>query len=335
MNIKMITNLSVAAGLLMSSLPALADCTASTQTVTKTFTPSSVTVLRNATPGTVVSNILNINETNLGARCDYPGTIYMMFRYGNTMEPVTGTGIPAGVYKTNVKGIGVRVWNDYKSIVLADNILQTWFSNYYNGPLGGASLVSTHMQLIVTGPVSTGTIIFPDRFIEAWLGQSKNSDAGATDYIVIDLNNVTVKVPTCETPDITVELGKHDSAEFSGINSKSAAKIFNFEIKNCDPGLNSVNYTFKPAAGITLQQSGTANQYITLDASSTASGVGIQVLYNDDSLVPFNSKIKYTGYQTSTGGSYAIPMKARYIQTAGTISGGTANSAVEFTMSYE
>ncbi|MGK9176074.1 type 1 fimbrial protein, partial [Yokenella regensburgei] len=109
---------------------------------------------------------------------------------------------------------------------------------------------------------------------------------------------------------------------------------FNFEINNCDPGLNSVSYTFKPASGITLQGSGN-NQYLTLDSSSTASGVGVQLLKNDGiTAVPFNVKTAFTGYVKATGGSYTIPMKARYVRT-GTISAGTANSAAEFVMTYE
>ncbi len=96
-----------------------------------------------------------------------------------------------------------------------------------------------------------------------------------------------------------------------------------------------MNYAFKPAAGITLENSGSVNQYLTLSSDSDATGVGVQVLYDDGTIVPFNSKIKYTGYSSTTGGSYTIPMKARYIKTASTMTGGKANSALEFTMSYE
>lgn len=102
--------------------------------------------------------------------------------------------------------------------------------------------------------------------------------------------------------------------------------------------MTAVKFTFKPAAGITLVNSGTAAQHLSLKSGSTASGVGVQVLYQDGTLIPFNTASDITlssGYNATTGGSFTVPMKARYIQTASTVAGGTANSAVEFTMTYE
>ena len=169
------------------------------------------------------------------------------------------------------------------------------------------------------------------------MGTSTATTSGAANYDVINMQDVIVKVATCKTPDITVNLGKHQRSEFTGLNTTTSAKPFVFAINDCDPGLNSVNYTFKPASGITVGGSGTT-QHITLDSASTANGVGIQMLYDSgagNTLVPLNQKTTFTGYNKTLGGSYTIPMKARYIQTAANISGGTANSAIEFTMSYE
>jgi major type 1 subunit fimbrin (pilin) len=255
-----------------------------------------------------------------------------MLKFSTTQTPVNG--IP-NVYETNVPGIGIIVWDDYQLSMYVGNTLTPWWRIRAGGN-SGVFLTNVKMHFYVTGTVSTGTVSFSGPFVESWGNSPLAIVAGALKYAEMKLNgSVSIQSTTCETPNISVNLDKHLSSEFSGINSKSAAKAFNFEIKKCDPGMNSVNYTFKPAAGVTLKQAGTSNQYITLDGSSTATGVGIQVLYENDTLVPFNSKIKYTGYNKTTGGSYTIPMKARYIQTASTITGGTANSAVEFTMSYE
>ena len=147
-------------------------------------------------------------------------------------------------------------------------------------------------------------------------------------------SNIPLTVKSCETPDISVDLKKHSRSDFPSVGSTSSATPFNFEIKKCSKSMTAVKYTFKPAAGINLVNSGASVQHITLRSGSTASGVGVQVLYANDILVPFNSAQIYGGYSPSLGGDYVIPMKARYIRT-GEVSPGSANSAVEFTMSYE
>lgn len=310
------------------------DCTATTQTFSKSFSPSSISVGRNTTVGTVISSLTNVTGGNAEINCT-PGKKWMMLRYGNAMTMDSGAGIAAGTYKTNINGIGIVV----KETMAGTNnfILSSELQQWYSLPsISGAHYITgLDISLVVTDQVSPGTIVFPDNFIESWAGLSTTNINDAARYNVINLNNIVIKVKACETPNIKVDLEKHNTAEFLGINSTSAAKQFNFEIKNCDPELNSVSYTFKPAAGITLENNGTVNQYLTLSSDSDATGVGVQVLYDDGTIVPFNSKIKYTGYKSAVGGNYMIPMKARYIKTASTMTGGMANSAVEFTMTYE
>ncbi len=294
---------------------------------------TTISVPRDTATGPV-GNLITVTNSPIGNFTCWGGTSFAMLRFASAMESSSLT----GVYKTNIEGIGVKISDtgfSKGSVAALSNNVQKWYT-YGSGPYSGVGwLTGIKVQFYIIGPVATGTVVLPTPTVELWANDSLTTTNGAL-YVTLSIGGgVTVKTSTCETPNISVDLDKHMSSEFSGINSKSTAKAFNFEIKKCDPGMNSVNYTFKPAAGVTLKQAGTSNQYITLDGSSTATGVGIQVLYENDTLVPFNSKIKYTGYNKTTGGSYTIPMKARYIQTASTITGGTANSAVEFTMSYE
>jgi type 1 fimbria pilin len=89
-------------------------------------------------------------------------------------------------------------------------------------------------------------------------------------------------------------------------------------------------------------QTNPANQSntLSLSASSTASGIGIQVLngntvisYGPDSSVVGNPNQWLAG---STGnGTFNIPLTARYAQTAPTVKPGTANGIATFTMSYQ
>lgn len=316
--------------LLIASGQAWAGCKLrSSITQTGNF-PTSFTLSNSQAVGTPIGSEITVANVELyGYTTCTGGAVYTLLRLNPNWSASTIT----NVYNTSIPGIGVKVSEDFAIPVLTLRpALQKWYQALDNF-VGGAKLFGIKVQFYVTGTVVSGE--YPaETIVEAWMNNVISTTGGAN-YVTLKLPAITVKALTCETPNVSVNLYKHLSSEFSGINSKSAAKAFSFEIKNCSSGMNSVNYTFAPAAGITLKQAGTSNQYITLDSSSTATGVGIQVLYENDTLVPFNSKIKYTGYNNTTGGSYTIPMKARYIQTASTISGGTANSAVEFTMSYE
>lgn len=330
MNAKGRGKVSISLGLLLFSTISRAGCsvTGGTYNYTETLPTQTISVPINTPEGTAIGNVMAVNNgQNRYIFCSADPYAYLKF--GTALTP---SNIP-GIYKTNMDGIGIKIWSDYVGTVIVDNDIKLWFK--FSDNSGSVNLRGIKAQYYVIGPIAAGEVSTPDIVVEDWANNSATTSGGALYNKLTMRGTAIVKAASCETPNITVNLDKHDSAEFSGINSKSAAKNFNFEIKNCSSGMNSVNYTFAPAAGVTLQQAGNANQYITLDASSTASGVGIQVLYNDGSIVPFNSKIKYTGYSKTTGGSYTIPMKARYIQTASNISGGTANSAVEFTMSYE
>ncbi|AOX99061.1 hypothetical protein BJP62_00495 [Jeongeupia sp. USM3] len=77
------------------------------------------------------------------------------------------------------------------------------------------------------------------------------------------------------------------------------------------------------------------NSVVALDAASTATGLGVQLL--DDSSVPFPLGVARTmgSYSTATGGSYTIPLKARYYKTAANVGPGSANSSMTFTMTYQ
>lgn len=303
---------------------------------------TSLSIPRDAPIGPIGNELLiTSGSPSTKVNCDW-GPDNKTYYMDQLISPGSTTNT-SSVYQTNVPGIGIKVRvSDTFGDSLIYTVKSTLTSLGYMDKAGTADVTNTatvklykvYVQFYITGPVTPGDIIFNSPLLRAVVGPNNMSDDGALTYSnLIITNSIPVTVLACETPDITVDLKKHDSSDFPRIGSTSAATSFNFAIKNCPANLNSVNYTFKPASGITLKGSGD-DQYLTLDGDSTASGVGIQMLYGDGSSIPFNSKTEYTDYVASTGGDYTIPMKARYVRT-GTISPGTANSAVEFEMSYE
>ncbi|WP_259282076.1 fimbrial protein [Enterobacter roggenkampii] len=74
------------------------------------------------------------------------------------------------------------------------------------------------------------------------------------------------------------------------------------------------------------------NGVLGLNSSSTATGLGIQLKYND-SPVQFGKLIKY-GTTTSAGEIVNIPFKAAYYMTSANARSGSVSATASFTMTY-
>ncbi|WP_431222077.1 fimbrial protein [Serratia sp. L9] len=70
----------------------------------------------------------------------------------------------------------------------------------------------------------------------------------------------------------------------------------------------------------------------TVGGNDAASGLGIQLLYNDQPM-PLGSDVSVGA--SSSGGGFTVPLKARYYQTGDKITPGTANGVLTFTMLYD
>lgn len=335
--------MAVGSALLLLSEQSLASCwldTAKGTTAPTNYSyniPSTAfTLARDFKPGTAITSVFSVPQgPTAWVACDAVGM--NMLKLETTLEE---SDYP-GIYKTNVPGIGIKIWDDWSTysspsfgmvLVTLSKDLQYWY-NWRTATAVDNVITFIKFQFYAIGPIAAGNVQLEIPTVSAW-SNTTVSEVGAVKYGTLNITGgFPVTVRSCKTPDISVNLGKHSNSDFPAVNSTSAATPFNFVINDCDPNMNSVSYTFAPATGISINGSG-AYESLTLDSASSASGVGIQVLYNNDTLVPFNSKITYTGYNKTTGGSYTIPMKARYIRT-GAVTAGTANSAVEFIMTYE
>ncbi len=332
-SLKLLFNASAVVGLCALSGQGWAGCsfreTAATASVVNIGT---ISVPPDATVGTLLKTVDAPHVGNSVITCTSTSYIRFQYGYGTGRTAITGPGIPAGVVSSGVEGIGVKVTSFFYSSATLPDVAGT-YRNSYLGAISWPGMAGVKIEFYKTGNIMPGELAFPQNFVEAWASTSPTSTAAAHGVLYSTLNisgTPEVKVPGCVTPSLTVPLGKHAKSGFSGVGSTSASTPFTFAINNCDAGLNAVKYTFKPATGITLEDSGLATQHLTVKSGpGTASGIGVQVLYNNDTLVPFNTAI------STTTSSHTIPMKARYIQTASAIGAGEANSALEFTMTYQ
>ncbi|AZD14357.1 fimbrial protein [Pseudomonas chlororaphis] len=148
--------------------------------------------------------------------------------------------------------------------------------------------------------------------------------------------SATVKLVngTCSTPDQSVVLTKMVLEKFKGVGSTgdpSGTKGFNLRFNNCPPSFARISYELSPTGGPLPAIPGA----LPVAGGSTATGVAIQITDTSGTPAKFNQRFTLSAYNSSTGGSYTIPMNARYIQTAATITPGTISGMMSVLMDYQ
>lgn len=296
------------------------------------------TVPRDAAIATDVTPNIGFPDGGYGMQCIADPTqdreAYVQFSIAQA--PVAGF---TDVYPTSVPGLGVRYH------FAPNSGLGCGFSG--DQRIHNSSLIATchifantnlawswgtSVNFVKTGPIAPGPITW---IPAVTMSYTLNGQAGSWPLPTYYSGNYTgnIVLLTCTTPSVNVNLGTIKANELAVVGSTSAEKNFNIELNNCPSGMNSVDYRLEPITQI-VQSPG---WHFLLDGTSTATGVGIQILYqSDSSIVPLgpSANVRVSAYNSSTGGTYVIPMKARYIRT-GNITPGTANGLVNFTMTYK
>lgn len=298
-----------------------------------TLPGSSTMIPRDAPVGTTLAVVNGpmltagspTNSATWFAECNTPnGTINVVLT--STPWPLASPGI----YSTNVTGVGVKMVR--ASVPVPGSVAYTpsnfpgatsppygWY--WYANPI----FVYTFVK---TGPISGGTITAADI---PTLGL--NLDGTATVFTSTNSGTITFTAGACVTPDVQVPLDAASVKAFTGVGSTTGAKSFNIAVNSCPPGLNSVSYQLDAASGITVVNA--SQGVIGLGSSATAKGIGLQIKDNSNNPVSFGSMHATTGYNRASGGSFTIPLKALYYQTASTLSAGSVVSQAVFTMSYQ
>lgn len=118
------------------------------------------------------------------------------------------------------------------------------------------------------------------------------------------------------------------AANLTAIGNTAKPKEFNVGL-TCDAGtrvnamLTGVQNTDTSTAGV-LQLTGAGS-------AEVASGVGIQILYNNTPLALNNNIV----LKTSAGGQETFPFTAQYYQTKNTVKTGSANAIATLNITYQ
>ena len=261
------------------------------------------------------------------------------------------------VYKTNIPGVGVAIW-------FAGNGFP--YTRTFNNCGGGTanciySYSAFDISLIKTGPIEGGEIRGDSL---SSMSVSFVSPNKVDIYRVSFSGSINVVAATCTTPDVNVPLGSYRVNDLKGIGSGTPSRDFEIRLNNCPAvsgyfngsdantpiwysngtataGTRSghpVTYQLNPKSGAIDAAKGIAR----LSASSpgnapAATGIGVEITDRFNQPRPLGSFIPWITMRPGQlgGQSMSIPLRARYIQVADTVTAGPANAAVEFLLNYQ
>lgn len=294
-----------------------------------------------------------------------------------------GSPYSGDIYPTNVPGIGVAIFyfggNSGYQTVTTNKPLRLDITDAgttlppgpNNTHVSIGFSVAAQMMLIKTGPVASGAtvngIALPSLHGFAYTDQSYVGTP--LDLWWLSFNgSMTFISQTCQTPDITVDMGSYDiSTNFKGEGSVTEWKDASIQLQNC-PTFNGYHGFDNPQtadnSGVTSGATVTANLLrvslrpltsiidaangvFAVDASSIgggspATGVGLQLGYTADinatATSPTTIWTEGTSWNVILPGdgraSFRIPLAARYYQTSSAVTPGQADGKVVFTLDY-
>ncbi|ELQ6148850.1 fimbrial protein [Cronobacter turicensis] len=241
--------------------------------------------------------------------------------YYEYFDPVTYTqssGTPA-VFKTNIPGIGIKIEVSNRGGV--PQMYGPFSANDY----GQGSYWKFNLIKLSPGAVNGGSLT--------------NGQVGhhylttGVNVAVINLYSTTIVPVLCSitTPNLIFPIGDVLASKFGtsvGTIPSGAQNTQNLGL-NCDANAN-INVTLSGTQNADV--SDTSVLALTGQGSSdVASGVGVQLLYNNSPL-KLNNRIVL---KKSSGGQETFPLVARYYQTKSTVTTGKANASATLDLTYQ
>ncbi|WP_186199907.1 fimbrial protein [Burkholderia gladioli] len=331
------------------------NCTGTAQTIPVSM-PASITVPRDAANGTVLTSWVSTAATSNYYSCTVVAANGVQPASGMAFQPlsltkaglsVTGpNGVAYTVWNTNVPGVGIAIgvrvyangcgWQGWGDLGTPSGFLgPPWKGSACNSPnppvINGGQ---TQMALVKTGTITAGTVsggvLFEGTSITSMNinGPYTIATSGRKSF---SLSQTIINVAACTTPNVTVTMGSYKQSAFTGMGSSTPAVAFKVGVNACPAGLNSIQYQFVPVNAVL----DTTNGVLALSSDSTAAGIGLQLKDNSGKALKYNTQYTLTSYNGSTGGSYTIPLTANYYQTSASVTPGSANAVLTFTMTYQ
>ncbi|EAA4083173.1 hypothetical protein DO628_14705 [Salmonella enterica subsp. salamae] len=296
-----------------------------------TVTIPPLDVQRDMPAGTILWNsgtLVAPNKTSI--KCTTASPIWRGY-YDSTLTPVNVLD-NNGIYQTNNPGIAIRVWwvNMKNASVSDARAFRSPKSKEGSGTCGGSGCTYSDIQggfdvqLIATGKPITDDPLQLTRFSAA-----RSYDETPVLYISFVDTDVVVNSASCvlNSKNISVDLGKQILGTHLVHPGDTSSPVgFNIDL-TCDPNTN-VNVLF---SGATVSGDNTTLALNNQTDSTSAQGVGVQVLYNEQ---PITFGTLLPTMQNVAQGSVILPFQAQIMRLNEELKAGEVNATATFEMIY-
>ncbi|UZT92771.1 MULTISPECIES: fimbrial protein [Pseudomonas] len=142
---------------------------------------------------------------------------------------------------------------------------------------------------------------------------------------------IVLNAASCQTPSAPVAMGDdYPLHEFREAGATPRKVRFNIGLNQCQTGSNKVTYSLKANTPVIDAAKG----IIPLNNSSTAKGIGLQLLNDTGQPVALDTTSPFDAF-TTTGNDFKIPLSASYNRlTTDELKAGSANTEVTFIVNY-
>lgn len=254
-------------------------------------------------------------------------------------------GLSHAVFKTNLPGVGIvfrfAVWDGENWTTGTSALEAALMSPMMDvGPIRPLAPFSDDFlgiklsaAFVKTGEDTTGSVDLSYPFLEVWVAANDEEGHLAPVKTTLRASGSPHFIDsTCEMQDINVALPSVSTRSLGEPGSTAGAVDFQLNLTNCPRGYSAIAYEMDAPFGLRLDS---ALGVLGLDASATATGLGVQVRTRADDPVPLGQRHAIEAYQSAVGGNVHIPLRAAYFQTSGTIGAGSVSSSAVVTLWYQ
>lgn len=306
------------------------ECT--TQNTAVNF-PASVSIQRDAPVGTILATV----QTSTNITCDSKGSNGISDGswgvYSSSTNQDYGNSTLAQYRKTPNEGLGFY-WSNLNSYsktsqVMTLSAINNSTKNYRGIALDGTTTFTDTWKLVKTGEMKSGIINLPAITMEYQTLVSKQ-DKGA--LFTYNFTPIALNVLACSilNSSINVALDPINVNRFTSLGMTDGDKKFTIGL-DCDAGAR-INVSLSGT-----QNADTSNNSVLAlnnsDSPGSATGVGIQLLYDNNPLKLGD----HIALKTSSGGN-EFPVNAftaRYYQTKAIATAGEANTTATLNLTYQ
>jgi type 1 fimbria pilin len=202
----------------------------------------------------------------------------------------------------------------------------------------GSNTVSGVFELVKTGAATAGTFGYSS-YVHVPNKEYANGGTAAASTVSLGYTLLPATVASCSvtTTSVAVSLPTVSTSAFQAIGTHAGVTAFSIGL-NCEANAKPSIYMTDSAS-----PSNTTNQ-LSLAPGSTASGIAVQILYQQVPVSFAPAALAYTTSNTPTTSSFSIgnlsgtsivQMQARYTKTQAVVTPGTVKAIATFTLTYQ